>query len=163
MPTPTYIPLATFTVTSSVASVSFSSISQIYRDLVCVVTATNDSTAGVMQMRLNNDGANNYTWLGMTGNGSSGSSGNGTINYIRGNNLAYIDTSVGHNSMFHLMDYSATDKHKTVLVRANNGNRATEAFANRWASTSAVNTIRFNLSTGYIVAGSTFNLFGIAA
>lgn len=163
MPTPTYIPLGTFTATSSIASITFSSISQIYQDLVCVVTATNDSTPAVLRMTINGDTANNYTWLSMSGDGSGAYSGTGTINYIRCSNLAYVDTTTNFNSIIHLMDYSATNKHKTALVRANNATRASEAFADKWASTSAINEIRFNLSTGYILAGSTFKLFGIAA
>jgi hypothetical protein len=61
------------------------------------------------------------------------------------------------------MDYSATDKHKTVLVRSNAASTGVEAIAQRWASTAAITSILVFPSTGSWAAGGTFSLYGIVA
>jgi hypothetical protein len=67
-----------------------------------------------------------------------------------------------------VMDYSATDKHKSVLVRANSDapsqNGVVAAVAGRWASTSAVTSVVLLPEVGpNFASGSTFNLFGVIA
>jgi hypothetical protein len=71
-------------------------------------------------------------------------------------------------NIIQVMDYSATDKHKTVLVRANTNAPSVSgvvyASAGRWASTSAVTSLVLLPEVGPNFAiGSTFNLFGVIA
>jgi hypothetical protein len=63
------------------------------------------------------------------------------------------------------MDYSATNKHKTVLVRADNANSITMAHAARWANTSAITSIVLTSfeGAGNFAIGSTFSLYGVIA
>jgi hypothetical protein len=61
------------------------------------------------------------------------------------------------------MDYSATDKHKTVLSRANNAANGVTAIAGRWASTSAITSIVLTFQSSSLATGSTVALYGVSA
>ena len=162
MPSATYIPMANITLGSSAASVTFSSISQAYRDLVLVINATT-SNNGNPRIRFNSDTGSNYSQIRMTGNGSAASSASSTTYAgILTGDFAYAGSS--SNYIVSVMDYSATDKHKTVLSRGNIAAAATEAIAGRWANTAAVTTITLDeFSGGTFSSGSTFALYGVAA
>jgi len=157
MATPTYDLLASTTLASSASSVTFSSIDQSYGDLVLVFDGTLTGNASI-NFQLNSDTGSNYNYVLMRGNGSSGDSSDsvnvafGTFGYAVGQTLVKIE----------LLDYTATDKHKSILSRLNNSTY-TFAHANRWASTAAINRIDFILSGGEsFAAASTFNLYGVA-
>jgi hypothetical protein len=152
MPTPTYTPLATTTLGSSASSLTFSSIPATYRDLVLVISST---TVVDMLARLNGDTGSNYFRVFMIDNAGSGSSGSQT------------NTSVafgfGENQIFQFMDYSATNKHKTILCRMNTASSRVEADAQRWANTAAITSILIYGSAGNLPAGTSFSLYGIAS
>lgn len=166
MPTPTYTPLANITLGSTSSTVTFSSISQLYRDLVLVVMPIG-STASNFLVQVNGDTTNaNYSVVNMRGNGFGASS--GTTSGYPGWNVAFsssVLTTAGHNTRLEIMDYSATDKHKTALIRTNNTplGEATEAEAGRWANTAAITSLTCVTQGSSFVAGSTFALYGIAA
>jgi hypothetical protein len=62
------------------------------------------------------------------------------------------------------MDYSATDKHKTVLARHNNSAGEVSMSAGRWASNTAINSISLKvLPSGSFNSGATFSLYGVIA
>jgi hypothetical protein len=159
MPTPTYTPLATVTLGSSAASVTFSSIPATYRDLILVITARNNVAATQpMSVRPNNDTGNGSRVV-MFGDGSS--TGSGADSSLV---LGTLPTSTGQYNQFHLdvFDYAATDKHKSMLSRARWAAVAVDAQALRWASTSAITSLVF-VSAGSFDVGSTFSLYGVIA
>jgi hypothetical protein len=158
MPTPTYTPLATVTLGSSASSVSFASIPASYRDLIVVGDYTG-STVALVLMTFNGD-SSNLSAVEMGANSGSGVfSGTATnINFgaIYGSNKMTLITQI--------MDYSATDKHKTVLRRGNNAQQSElNAAAGRWASTAAITSIALTCNSGTFSSGSTFNLYGVIA
>ena len=164
MPTPTYTPLATVTLGSSASSVTFSSIPATYRDLVLVVAGTLVSGSQNPRVQFNADTGNNYSNVWMGGSGSAATSGNNSsVDYNFG---GVIFTAQGNN-ILQIMDYSATDKHKTTLTRGNAGTstsgQAVSAWAGRWANTSAITSVRFFLNFESFDVGTTINLFGIAS
>jgi len=164
MPTPTYTPLANITLGSSAASVSFSSISQAYRDLVLVMDAKSASVRTATLTRFNGDTGSNYSHVSAEGDGSSTNSGSGTGTFLWLDKINLLTSTQSQLTTFSIMDYSATDKHKTALFRSNNSSLGTEMLAGRWASTSAVSTILLYGSGGVsFAAGSSFALYGIAA
>jgi hypothetical protein len=65
-----------------------------------------------------------------------------------------------HLGIFQIMDYSATDKHKTTLGRVNRSNGIALAGASRWASNTAVSSLVVTLSANSFSIGSTFSLYG---
>ena len=171
MPTPTYTPIANVTLASNATSVTFSSITGSYRDIIAVA---NLGGTGVNSMycQINGDTSfANYPSVHMKGDGSSTSSASYTTLYGAAiGAFSGTPTTVTGNMVVQFMDYSATDKHKTILSRWNTASVSTEAFATRWASTSAITSIKFYVGVGNsstptydILAGSTFSLFGVAA
>jgi hypothetical protein len=162
MPTPTYTPLATRTLTGSAASVTFSSIPATYRDLVLVIESQGTTTQD-HRIRFNADSGSNYSRVSMSGNTTAavGAAGTGTEGVI--SSWAFATTSQAILIAVQIMDYSATDKHKTALVRSNNPASGVEAHAVRWASTAAVTSILVFPSTGSWATGGVFSLYGVIA
>jgi hypothetical protein len=64
------------------------------------------------------------------------------------------------SAIVHLVDYSATDRQKTILNRGNDASTVVSAGVTRWTSTTAVTQIQFFMENGNIAAGSTFSLYG---
>ena len=160
MPTPTYPALATVTLGSSASSVTFSSIPATYRDLVLVVQANQPSgTPVALWMSINGGGTDAGSTVFMGGSGSSGSS------YTSARlNIGDLVTGVGQMHRVQIMDYSATDKHKTYLARFDRADYGTIAIAGRWTSTSAITSIQVvPESFRSFASGGTFNLYGIVA
>lgn len=160
MPTPTYTPLANITLSSTASTITFSSISQSYRDLILVTDATTSQTKGLL-IRANNDSGANYSYVYAYTNGSSplSGSGSGETFYTQ----ASVATQRGVN-IIQFMDYSATDKHKVILVRMNIAGNQMEMAGERWANTSAITSLTLSMSSTPVFAtGSSFALYGIAA
>jgi hypothetical protein len=89
------------------------------------------------------------------------------VSSIRSSASSNTDPSV---SVVQIMDYSATDKHKTILGRGNsNAGDGVTAHAARWANTVAMTAFAVfperNLqgASSQWAIGTTFNLFGIAS
>lgn len=154
MPTPTYMTLANITLSSPAASVVFSSISQAYGDLILVVYQSGVASVNEMQIYVNSDTGNNYSrvYFEQTGTATS----------IGANSMVVgpYGTSIGLTRC-HFMGYSATDKHKTVIARAENGGSAKATFA-RWFSNSAITSITCTMPVNNWSAGTSFALYGIA-
>jgi len=160
MPTPTYVPLATVTLGGTASSVTFSSIPATYRDLV-VVGAGFASTAAGVTARFNGDTGANYNQVVMAGDGGSAfssSSANTTSTQF-----GRFDNTTLANFVTQVMDYSATDKHKSYLSRYNSSAVLTAALAGRYASTSAITSLLLFPESGTFSTGATFNLYGIAS
>ena len=158
----TYDLLDSTTLTSSASSVTFSSISQDYRDLVLVVSGFKE-TSGLLlpTLWLNGDTtSSNYNQVIMEGTGSSAFS--STNQPIVMCNYGYFTNTSPAVIVSQIMDYSATDKHTTVLNRANNAANGVHANAGRWSNTAAITQLQV-YATSNFAAGSTFYLYGIAS
>jgi hypothetical protein len=128
------------------------------RDLVLVISATSSSATNLI-FTINADSGSNYSSVEMTGDGSTGSS-----NGFTGSpsTIGRVDTIIG-TTIVQLMDYSATDKHKTFLVRTNStGQNIVRAIAGRWANTAAINSLNLTPVTVNWAIGSRFSLYGVA-
>lgn len=163
MPTPTYTALAEVTLGGTDSEVVFSSIPATFRDLVVVVNSRASTTGVEGQLRLNGDTGNSYSWVRMTGNGSTTASTSGTLTHMPLADAVKATTTQACLILVQLIDYSATDKHKSILVRNNSADTAVEAFAGRWANTGAVTSVTIKTNTGSWAAGGTFALYGIAS
>lgn len=155
----TYIALANTTLSSNTATVTFSSIPATYRDLVLVIngSAAQRSYFGI---RFNSDTGNNYSNVrAQSENNIAGSDTSGT-DWIAG----YVIDTTQSVSLFNIMDYSATDKHKTVLSRSNSANYYAGMHTGRWANTNAVTSISAIIeSSRNWNSGTTFALYGIVS
>lgn len=160
MPTPTYTALANITLGSSASSVTFSSIPATYRDLVLAITALHNTTSDVQASIQPNSDSGNASLVYMDGRSTSGFSGTDTKIALYYQSGAPANSPMGVNVQ--IMDYSATDKHKTFLVRSGHPSFQVSAYAARWASTSAITSLVIpSLSGGNFQAGSSFALYGI--
>jgi len=160
MSTPTYELIETTTLSSSASSVTFTSITQDYRDLVLVIDEISDGIGGSFSGRFNNDDSNIYHQVLMFGDGTTDDSSTFSprTSFVRFG----LDADSGEKALniIQIFDYSATDKHKSILVRANK-NDEVHANAGRYGSTNAITEINiFNISAD---TGSTFSLYGIAS
>ena len=118
----------------------------------------NGSTVGASGLRyvINSDTGSNYSVVAVYNTSSFSAT------------AAYASPSVvvrdGRSVVFsQFMDYSATDKHKTILTRTAVGLDFVEMNANRWGNTAAITSIQFIANDQNFNAGSTFALYGIAS
>jgi hypothetical protein len=160
----TYTPLATTTVSgTSTSSITFSSISQAYTDLILVCNGGMISGgADDNKTTFNGDTGTNYSRTLLFGGFSGAQS-------FRNSNQAYIaapywSSAYANQTTFHIMNYSNSTTNKTVLMRSDNPNEATVAGVFLWRSTAAINSITITrASTVNFASGSTFTLYGLAA
>jgi len=165
MPTPTYTPLATITLTSAASSISFSSIPATYRDLIVVASNLNvvSGTSG-LRIRFNSDTVSTYETVHMAGSGTAAASftsGGGGFGQLQG--ASGIGISTNNITIVNIMDYSTTNKHKSWLTRTNQANDNVEASAGRWPSTAAINNCTIIAGPNAFAIGSTFSLYGVIA
>lgn len=163
----TYTKIASTTLGSATASVTFSSISSAYTDLVLVASISGVSGTIDAWVRVGNgsvDTATNYSWTVLSGNGTTTGSGRGTnISKVYWDFLSSI-TNVPQFAIMNFMNYSNTTTNKSFTIRGTAASQETNVTLGMWRSTSAINTIQIGLdSTVTYSAGTTFNLYGIAA
>ena len=157
----TYVAISpAYTLGSAQASVTFSSISGAYTDLVLVANVKGVGT-GYSQIQINGS-AVNLSRLWLRGDGSSAVSSKASDNYIVGGTTVN-STDFAFNSITHIFNYANTTTYKTLLTRANNAALGAEAVVNTWRSASAITSISYNISSYNMDIGSTFSLYGILA
>ena len=159
----TYTPIATQTLGSATASVTFSSISGAYTDLVLIFNGTGTSgTADDIGLRLNGDTGTNYSNTLIYGTGSVAGSGRHTgLTFLRG---WYLSSTAQTTCIFNVMNYSNTTTFKTVIGRSNISNAEVDAAVGLYRSTSAITSLSLTPQGGpSFTVGSMFTLYGIAA
>jgi hypothetical protein len=165
----TYVALKTETVTGSPASSVTFDLTGIsgYTDLFVVADVTMSSPSGTTYIvgRVGNgtiDTGSNYSSTVLVGNGSTATSyRTGSVSYFQCD--TYITGS--NRAMFEVnfQSYANTSVNKTILGRTSSAATNASAIAARWASNSAITTIRFyDFSGNSFAVGSTFSLYGIA-
>ena len=157
MPTAQYTALANVTLASAAATVTFSSISQSYKDLFLVIQATFSSAPNDVLMIFNGDSSSSYPVVEVRGEstvGTSAFSRNGIF-------IMYASNTTQVQVRCNIMDYAATNKHKSVLTRFEKPDVQTNMSASRWPSTSAITSLVLDCQTSDWAAGSTFALYGV--
>lgn len=166
----TYEPIATTTLSSPAASISFSSIPQTYTDLVVIANLrSSDSRSGGQSVvfRMNGDSGNNYSKTGVYGSGSSVAS-------FRQSNVSCIELSCTMNgttagvyaqNITNVMGYSSTNTFKSVLSRINTETAGyVSAEIGLYRSTSAITSMSFTEPSGLNwVTGCSVTIYGIKA
>jgi hypothetical protein len=161
----TYEPIATQTLGSAAASVTFSSISGAYTDLVLVANYIPTTQGNTIRLTFNSDSATNYskTYVGAWTGNFTGSTRFSNYSYLF--NLWQIGGVLGPNIVtFNIMNYSNTTTFKTCLLRAStvsSPDSEVSAEVGLWRSTAAINTILLTSSSTTFAIGSTFSLYGI--
>jgi len=164
--TATYDCIATTTLGSALSTISFTSISGSYTDLVLVfVGAQTNNAQGDLQFRFNSDTGTNYSRTILYGSGSAAGSTRSTDNtFFRVNTYSYPDTvDGGTTQILNIMNYSNATTYKTVLARGNSAASGLDATVGIWRNTSAITAIECYIDTGTLKSGSMFTLYGIKA
>ena len=159
----TYTPIATQTLASAAASVTFSSISGTYTDLILIENYALASSNSQSVLTLNGT-SSTYSVTNLYGNGSSAVS-------TRFTGVGGIGSSPGAGDFIntqnvlirHIMNYSNTTTYKTVIQRKGDAADATWATVGLWQSTNAITSLTCTSALGNYSAGSTFTLYGIKA
>ena len=154
----TYTPIATQTLGSTATSVTFSSISGAYTDLVLIFYGKG-STGGNFTFQFNSDTGSNYSATILYADGST--AGSVQVSSQSSMNIGGVGTNFTTN-IFHIMNYSNSTTYKTVLGRFSRPDEV-GAKVGLWRSTSNITSIVAGVSGGNFAIGSTFTLYGIAA
>jgi hypothetical protein len=167
----TYIPIASTTLGTTAASVTFSAIPATYTDLVLRVSARTDTASAIEScyVQFNSDTSTNYSYVLITGNGSAASSNiYSSQNYV---GSIPADAATATSNTFaswevYVPSYLANQK-KPLSIIGMQENNQTSAFirptAGLWQGTSAITSVSFTpTSGGNFVSGSSFHLYGIS-
>lgn len=161
----TYEPIATTTLTTSTATVTFSSISGNYTDLILVCNIAQAAGNNSLRYRFNSDTGSNYSYTDLKGDGSSATSGRESSITSGVAASTSGSTSFELNVIFQILNYSNTTTYKTTLGRGNRASSQTDATVGLWRSTAAITTIDLALGSSFptnnFASGSTFTLYGI--
>lgn len=160
----TYDSIASVTLGSASASVTFSSIPSTYTDLVLVESFQFTGT-GSQSLLSFGDTSSLYSSTTIRGDGSTASSirfsGVGSIGSSPGQGNGTANVQV--NCIRQIMNYSNTTTNKTVVQRFNDSSLQVVATVGLWRNTAAINTVVLTSLSGNFASGSTFTLYGIKA
>lgn len=166
MPKPlgTYALIGSTTLTTSTPSVTFSSISSTFTDLVLVCMVQTQTNSDAVTIRFNSDSGNNYSFTQVRGDGSTTFSGRASnVSMTRIGNDIPNSTAFG-TIISHIQDYSNSTTNKTVLSRSGYAGIGTQATVGLWRSTSAITSVTvLPDSLNNFLTNSTFKLYGILA
>ncbi len=159
----TYEPIATTTLGSATATISFTSISASYTDIRVVLVGSHETTATTLRMQVNSDTGTNYSYTELIGDGATASSSRGTSSSrINCGNANFNNTQP---SLITVDWFSyAGSTNKTCLVTASqdrNGSGSVLRTVGLWRSTSAITSVQLFPATGNFAAGTTATLYGI--
>lgn len=170
----TYVPIATTTLGSDATSITLSSISQSYTDLILIANISGYYASatyiecGIQVGNGSIDTGNNYSNTMVDSDTPSSRQSN--YNYARFWASALPTSNGTYNPVIiHFQDYSNTTTFKTILTRHNaiqatNDVTTVGASASLWRSTSAINTISISNKNGTnLYAGTTITIYGIKA
>lgn len=151
----TYDKIATTTVGSSTATVTFSSIPATYTDIVAIVTPTQ---GGDLWLQYNGDTATNYssTWLYGSTPGSTRVANQSNIN------INWSSNAGNYTGIINIQNYANTNVYKTCVIRNGMNGASVDMGVGLWRSTAAINSISFKGTNNYGV-GSILTLYGIKA
>ena len=165
----TYEKIATTTLSSATASVTFSSIPSTYTDLVLVAYAANTGSdaANTGYMQYNSDSGNNYSDTIVYTNGATPTSFRTTTTNAIGlwTIMGSTDSSRYSSIVVNFQNYSNSTTYKTTLNRIGTATTSggwTNMSVGMWRNTNAITSILVGGGTNWR-SGSTFTLYGIKA
>ncbi len=164
--TATYEKIATTTLGSATNSITFSSISGSYTDLVLILSITGFSDPSYSAaLRFNSDTGSNYSLTNLYGNGSSaGSDKTSSASQIQCYGKAIGVPNAVSSAITNIQNYSNATTYKTALTRWGQAGAGLNANVGLWRSTSAITSVTiFGLNSNTFSTNSTFTLYGIKA
>lgn len=164
----TYEPIATTTLSSAAASITFSSIPSTYTDLRIVLVGANSAAGSNSYIRYNGTTGSStlYSYTYLSGNGSAASSSRATSdNKILFNSSSTTSTTIPMMTTIDIFSY-LDSVYRTCLITWSgneNGSGTVERTVGLYRSTTAVTSILLANSGANWNSGTTATLYGIKA
>jgi hypothetical protein len=154
----TYTPIATTTLGSAASSVTFSSISGAYTDLILVIAGTMSGTGDATSVQVNSDTGSNYSSTRLFADGTTVYS-----DRLTSQTKSALGLMMPAQSVFtvHFMNYSNTSTNKTFLGRSSAASGYVETAVGLWRSTAAITSVTATTAGQTYQTGSTFTLYGV--
>ena len=166
MATATYIPIATQTLGSAAASITFSSIPGTYTDLRLVVSNAMTVAGGNdLQFRFNGDTATNYSITGMHGSGTAATgvtTPSTTIIDPDASSAVGTSATIPNLYMMDVFSYAGSTNKTCLIVNSedHNGTGDVGVSVALWRSTAAITSITA-LCGSNLLTGTIATLWGI--
>lgn len=167
----TYTLINSNVLSSSAASVTFSSIPATFDDLVLQISARSDASAvqDMLLFQFNGDTSTNYSFVRILGNGatasSTASSNLSAAQLTAGADAATATSNTFSNVEIYVPAYRVSQNKPFSMITVQETNAATAYInpsASLWRNTAAITSINIALNTGpNFVSGSSFWLYGI--
>lgn len=162
----TYEPIATQTLASAAASITFSSIAASWTDLRVVLIATNDTSSNAPTLQFNGDTATNYSLTYIDGNGTTAASGSS----VNRSNIFFDGLGSATYPLMWTIDifsYAGSTNKTCLTTGSSDFNGAAGSYVHRmvglWRSTSAITSINLYKTSNNFAIGTTATLYGIKA
>jgi hypothetical protein len=166
-PANSYESIATTTLGTTTATITFSSIPATYKHLqVRGIINTNAGTNNWgFRIRLNSDTGSSYTHHNLRGDGANPSAeGYANQSYMYLDRAAPTDANIFGGVVIDFLDYTNTNKYTTMRGLAGqdrNGAGQISLNSGLWMNTAAVTTLTFTLESGSFITYSSLALYGI--
>lgn len=157
----TYEKIATTTLGSATATITFSSISSAYTDLRLVLVGTGSTTLNV-NVKYNNDSSALYSQTNLAGDGTTAESTRQTSQtFIR--QMYNLFNTTPSMLTYDVFSYAGSTFKTTLITNAsdNNGSGRIVNTVALYQSTTAISRIDLTASTGNFATGTTATLYGI--
>lgn len=168
MATATYELVESVVLTGNTTTVSFTSMDQSYRDLRLAIYPKWRNNGFKLSMTINNNTSDLYPYQTVSGFSGSehaaDSSGQANDFEIPWVNNGFGDGDESDFYLLEFLDYSQTNKNKSILFRTGNIGvyENVTAAVGMVDNTAAVTSIEFTCTGDLLLAGGRFDLYGIA-
>lgn len=168
----TYSLIASNTLSSSAASVTFSSIPNTFTDLVLRFsgrTSTGSGSGYAAQIEFNGDTSTNYSYRNIWNTSSTAVGSWSSSNDTYASLLGAINTNANTANTFssveiYIPNYTSSNNKPLSAINATENNDPSfviAATANLWRNSAAINQIKITTAASTFASGSSFFLYGI--
>jgi hypothetical protein len=155
-----FTPIANISISTPTTSVTFGSITQVYKDLL-IVSNINCASGGGFYLQFNSPTPDNYFFCRLGANASQTVNQTGTTSNISigfATPVNNFEFNITHN----VFNYSSTSIEKVALHRADAVANGVDMQTTRWANTAAITSVRIFTDQAMQV-GSTIAIYGISS
>ena len=159
----TYEPIATNTLSTAAASITFSSIAATYTDLRLIFSAPAAAASYYIYLELNGDTGANYSRTMLFGNGTTPTSSTSSADNFA--LVGYQSATVPTFQDINIFSYAGS-KYKTLLTSSSqdqNGSGSVYRIVGLWQNTAAITSIAIKPQTSTFATGTIATLYGIKA
>lgn len=161
MPTSTEQFIASTTLSSAAANITFSGIANSWTDLRLTLVTAPGAATYYLQLLANNDSTASYSRTQLYGNGALALSSRSTSDNFA--LIGYMDTTYPTFQEVNIFSYAGST-YKTFLTTSaqdKNGSGQIYKFVNLWQKTNAITSLQILPQSGSLSAGTTATLYGI--